>query len=276
MRGMHTAGRPPPVVRRLAWACVALLLVVTSVSAFIRLSRAGLGCEPWPQCYVQRAELPSAALEALDTPAVTAARKVHRVVASTALLVVIVLLALTVARRPRQWRAGRLALALLGLSLFLAVLGAATGASRAPAVALGNLLGGFLMVALAVRLARLDAAVRPGPLWWLAFVLLVLQVAGGGVLSATDGPVRCGEWGLCDWHGFATPLLAGVLLALAWQAWRAGRAAPAAALVLLLMLQAGLGLLLAASAAVPLAPALAHNVVAGLMLAAVVLLIPAG
>lgn len=275
MRDMHDSGRPSPVLRRLAWACAALLLVVTTASAFIRLSRAGIGCEPWPQCYVQRAQLSAPALEALDPPAVTAARKVHRVVASTALLLVVVLVARTLARRPRLWGAGRLALGLLGLSLFLAVLGAATGASRDPAVALGNLLGGFFMVALALRLARLDASAPPGALWWLALVLLVLQIAGGGLVSATDGPVRCGEWGVCDWHGFATPVLAGVLLALAWQAWRAGRVASAATMVLLLMLQAGLGILLAASTAVPLAPALAHNVVAALLLATVVLLAPA-
>jgi cytochrome c oxidase assembly protein subunit 15 len=34
-------------LRKMAWLCAALVLAITSLSAFIRLSRAGLGCEPW-------------------------------------------------------------------------------------------------------------------------------------------------------------------------------------------------------------------------------------
>ena len=40
-------------LRRLALWCTVLMLLITSLSAFIRLSQAGLGCEPWPQCYGQ-------------------------------------------------------------------------------------------------------------------------------------------------------------------------------------------------------------------------------
>ena len=47
----------------------------------------------------------------------------------------------------------RLALGLLGLVLFLALLGVLAWPSRLPAVTLGNLLAGFAMCALSVRLA---------------------------------------------------------------------------------------------------------------------------
>ena len=36
------------LLRRAAWLCAALVLVVISLSAFLRQSNAGLGCTPWP------------------------------------------------------------------------------------------------------------------------------------------------------------------------------------------------------------------------------------
>ena len=49
-------------LRRLAWLCAVLVLAITSLSAFIRLSRAGLGCTPWPQCYTQSPSSPGPGL----------------------------------------------------------------------------------------------------------------------------------------------------------------------------------------------------------------------
>ena len=34
------------LLRKLAWATLVLVLAITSLSALIRLSRAGLGCDP--------------------------------------------------------------------------------------------------------------------------------------------------------------------------------------------------------------------------------------
>ncbi len=36
---------------RLAWAALALTLVVVVLGAYVRLSDAGLGCPDWPGCY---------------------------------------------------------------------------------------------------------------------------------------------------------------------------------------------------------------------------------
>jgi cytochrome c oxidase assembly protein subunit 15 len=280
------AGPPLPAasaVRRLAWVCAALLLAITSVSAFIRLSRAGMGCEPWPACYVQRAQRPVALSEAagvMDAPAVTAARLAHRVSASAALLLVIALLFKALARRPPLRREGRLALSLLTLSLFLAALGRMGGGSSAVAVTLGNLLGGFAMLVLSLRLALRPAApsepvARASGLAWAALLLLAGQAALGGWAAATQAGAGCGGWGLCRWHALAALPVAGALLALARQTWRAGRAGAAVAVVALLAMQAALGLWQASSAPLPLALALAHNVGAALLLAAAALLIPA-
>lgn len=48
---MDITQRRRDFLHRLALWSAALVLAITSLSAFIRLSQAGLGCEPWPQCY---------------------------------------------------------------------------------------------------------------------------------------------------------------------------------------------------------------------------------
>ena len=270
---MDPPDRRLPRLRRLAWLCALLVLCITSLSAFIRLSRAGLDCTPWPQCHAQRALLDAQAVAALDTPAVGTARMVHRVTASAALLLVIAMLMLTLSQQPALWPQGRLVLVLLGLGLFLAILGRMAGDSRAALVTLGNLLGGFAMFAFSVRLAQASGPPRAtlpvSRAWAFAtFVLLLLQAGLGALVSAGHLITRCGEAALCEWHRMAGVALAAVLLALAWRARRAGRPIAATVIAGLAIVQAVLGPLLVASAS-PLAIALAHNLVAALLLAAV-------
>ena len=50
---MTHADRRIALLHRMALLCAALVLTITSLSAFMRLSKAGLGCQPWPQCYGQ-------------------------------------------------------------------------------------------------------------------------------------------------------------------------------------------------------------------------------
>ena len=297
-------------LRRAALLCAALVLVVTTLSAYIRLAHAGLGCADWPTCYGQRLrEAQAGRAEPAPPAAVATARAAHRAAAVSALGVVIVLLVLA-ARRPRLSREGALALALLVLALGLAVLGRWSAGARVPAVAVGNVLGGMLMFALAWRLAvPLGAATLPPALraWaGLGTALLLAQVALGALVSASFSGLACASMADClrdaaaagwPWDGFdvwreprfdaaagptgaalqalhrlGTLLVAAVLLPLAWAAWRVDARGSAAALVLLLALQFGLGLLTAA-AGLPPAPALTHNVAAALLLAGVVRLV---
>ena len=295
-----------PTLKKLAWACAALVLAITSLSAFIRLSRAGLGCQPWPQCYAQ-------ALQATGQPAaapvdgpVAAARIAHRVVAVVALLLVIALVMTTLSKEPMLWREGRMALGLLGLALFLAILGRWTTDARIPAVMLGNLLAGFAMLALSWRLVQsvqqpVETAAQDRLARWakIGAALLVVQIVLGGLVSAGHAGLSCPQLLACDtaagswqflnpWH--ETPLdsadaanpagslvhalhragalvVAGVLLPLGVAAWRSGRRAGAAVIVLL-VLQAALGALLV-TGGLPLSVALAHNMIAALLLTAV-------
>lgn len=266
-------------LRKLAWALAVLVLAITSLSAFIRLSRAGLGCEPWPQCYAQRAAMTPQALDALDSPAVTTARVAHRVVATVALLLVIFLLVKTLGQQPALRRPGRIVLGLLALALFLAVLGRMAGPSRAAFVGVGNLLAGLGMFALSVRLVQVTGSPSPAATlrrsWTFAAVaLLLLQIALGGLVSVTQLSDRCGEAALCQWHrGTALAVLA-LLVPLGVVALRRGARAPGGTLVLLALAQAALGLAMLRVSAVPLALGLAHNVLAGLLLAALVALLP--
>lgn len=298
----------------MAWVCAALVLAITSLSAYIRLSKAGLGCEPWPQCYgqslraQQQGEPP---LPAADH-AIANARLAHRVIASTALLLVLVMVMAALASKPVLWSQGRLALGLLVLALFLAVLGRWTAQARMPAVTLGNLLGGFAMFALSVQMALASSTVTaPGGTpsrlarwaWWGAALLLV-QVALGGLVSAGQAGLSCtglpgcdlnaGTWGAFNpWQepqvGAALPhnpagawvhllhrmgglVVVAVLFPLAVAAWRNGLRAVALWLLAVLALQWALGVALV-TLGLPLGVALAHNMAATVLLA-VLLSIP--
>ena len=198
-----------------------------------------------------------------------------------------------------------MALALLALALFLAVLGRWTAQSRLPAVTLGNLLGGFAMFALSVRMALLAAAphsARPGaaplaPWAWLAGLLLLAQVALGGLVSAGHAGLSCPTWGDCNlaagsWQALnpwlepptgALPtrpegawvhllhragglLLTAALWLLAWRSWRLGLGAVALGLAVIPAALAALGLA-AVAWNLPIALVLAHNAGAALLLA---------
>ena len=293
------------LLRRLALICAILVLAITSLSAFIRLSKAGLSCTDGPGCYGQSLRelqqgLPAAAGE---NAATAAARLAHRVVASSALLLVIVMVFVCLGSRPLLWREGGVALALLALALFLAVLGRWSANARVPAVAMGNLLGGFAMLALCWRLARRSCApVSPWLRAWagLAVVVLAGQVALGGLLSASFAATSCAGLAECiaaaqgvPWSAldpWREPVLAStptinpggalvqalhrlsgfgaalVLLALGLAAVRSRRRVAGVLLLALLAAQIVLGLQLAGTLSLGLA--LLHNVVAALLLAA--------
>lgn len=199
---MNSADRPGSALRPMAWVCVVLVLLITLLSAYMRLDKAGIGCQPWPQCYgpVTVEAAAATSVDAAPAPAIVAARLAHRVVAVAVLLLVLAMAATGFGTRPRWRRETAEVLALLATTLFLAVLGVWTAKSRLPAVALGNLLGGFLMLALCLRLATR----RPPPAptrwraWiWLAVALALLQVALGGMASTTHSILSCGSLADC-------------------------------------------------------------------------------
>ena len=192
------------LVARLALFCALLLLAVIAASAYLRLAGAGLGCADWPRCYGHPA---SAAEAGKAGGSMAAVRLIHRISATLALLLVLAMTWLCVLRRPALAREGRLAIMLLALTLGLAALGWATGASTLPAVVLANLLGGFIMLALALRLrdaaagrGTVDPRGAAGLLRWarLGAALLVAEIVAGGLLSADFAALGCTTLPLCN------------------------------------------------------------------------------
>jgi cytochrome c oxidase assembly protein subunit 15 len=296
-------------LRRLAWLCAALVLAVTSLSAYLRLSKAGLGCTDWPACYAQSQREPQRAASREQDGDFVAARLAHRVSAVLVLGVVVVMLCIGAPAGAGRRSAMALTLALLVLALFLALIGRWSMESRVPALTLGNLLGGFAMLALSVRLALPQRTPVPRPLHRLAVVatvLLVAQVALGGLVSGSFAGLSCSAWSDClraaagaDWtsldpwreprlgalppfnadgalpqalHRGLALVVAAVLCATAFLAWRQGWRGSAVLLLALLLAQGVLGLAMV-SAGLPLALALLHNIVAALLLAALVRLL---
>jgi cytochrome c oxidase assembly protein subunit 15 len=291
-------------LRKVALACAVLVLAITSLSAFLRLSASGLGCEPWPQCYGQSLRDRQQGVVTPPTGIVTAARIAHRVAAVAALLLIIVMVMNTWSKAPVLRREGAMVLGLLFLALFLAILGRWTANAKVPAVVLGNLVGGFAMFALSCRLveslSRGSVAGRAAvSRWaWAGVAVLVVQVALGGIVNATYAGLSCPELIRCDtsgaswqalnpwqapafdpaaptnpsgalvqWlHRIGALVVFAVLLPLGIVSWRNGRRM-GAALVVLLVVEAVLGVMLVRGA-LALPAALAHNIVAALLLAA--------
>jgi cytochrome c oxidase assembly protein subunit 15 len=291
------------LLRRMATLCAALMLATIGLSAYMRLWSAGLGCADWPACYGQ-------ALRELQqgSAAVAAARLAHRIVASLALILSMLLVLSSLATRPVLRRDAALAVPLLMLALALAALGIVTPGARVPVVAMGNLLGGFVMLALCWRLAAPPAAAGLRAWGVAGLVVLIVQVALGALVSASYSALSCADFADCtralrtggwDWqalnpwrvpvfdlslpihragalaqwvHRVGAIVAVATLLLLGVLAWRHGRRREAAALLALTALQGALGPTLA-GAGLPIALVLAHNLVAALLLAALARLV---
>lgn len=286
----------------MAWLTLALVVAVTCLSAYLRHNTAGLGCAPWPACFGQGERAPAGAM-VVGGQALTWARAAHRVTATLALLLVTAMLVVSAARPPRLAREAGLSLCLLVLALSLAMLGVFTPGSRLPVVALGNLLGGFLMLGLALHLAvpsapsdrRLALGARTVAL------LLLAQIGSGAVVSASQAGLACTSIRECieqssaagwDWralapwceagfavgtphtegalaqllHRLASVAVAAAVTGLGVAALRQGRQPEGLALLLLLVLVVTFGLV-SGSTGLPLASVLLHNLAAALLLA---------
>lgn len=193
------------LLRLLAAVGVALVLVVIVSSAYLRLTQAGLSCPDWPACYGRVAQHP----EIVGT-AQFAARLAHRLAASAVGLVLIALLLIAAARRPRLKEQTALALAGLLVAVGLATIGAVMSETATriplPAVTLANLAGGFALLALLswLWLTTLPAPTPMPPyhrrvkvLAAVALLALIVQVVLGALVSAKFAGLACPAFPLC-------------------------------------------------------------------------------
>ena len=188
-------------IRRLAAAALALVAVIITASAFLRLGQAGLGCPDWPACYGLLEANATRLNQALPA---TLVRAVHRVAALSAAALVLALGWQVMARRPRRRTEVTLVLLLLMVLAFLAVIGRWTGSSRIPAVAVGNILGGSALLALLGFLWCMQrpasmAAPRPAlaALAWISLAVFALQALLGALVGAKYAALSCDAWIAC-------------------------------------------------------------------------------
>ncbi|EWG99269.1 COX15/CtaA family protein [Halomonas sp. BC04] len=271
---------------------------VILVGVWTRLVDAGLGCPDWPGCYGRlvvpdadraMAHSPDAPLEAFKAWV----EMIHRYVASALGLLVIALLVAGASLRKRQGYPWGVSVALLVVILLQGAFGAFTVTLKLwPQVVTMHLLGGLavllLFLWLHLRLRRFaagDTGERPRrrltPLWGLAALMLLLQLALGGWVSSNYAGIACQGFPTCngqwwpemDWsegfhltqtvgpnylhgqlhadarvaihqgHRIGALLLGLVLLALAFRHWHEARLRPwLGGLVGIYALQLGLGI----------------------------------
>lgn len=200
----------------LSLAGVVFTAVVVLAGAWTRLVDAGLGCPDWPGCYgalvVPDAE--RALAHSPEVPLESAkawVEMVHRYLASTLGLLVIALVMLGARWRRDAGYPWTTSLVLLAVILLQGAFGAFTVTLKLwPQVVTLHLLGGltvmvlFLWLHLRLRRFSFDTTApccprrRLTPLWGLALLLLVGQLALGGWTSSNYAGIACQGFPMCN------------------------------------------------------------------------------
>ena len=206
------------IFRKLVLAAAFLAFAVVVFGAFVRLSDAGLGCPDWPGCYGHVAVPLGAEARGLaqlkfpDKPfddAKAWIEMIHRYLAGVLGLLVFAIAAYAWRKRAVLQQSPALPLFLTGLVVLQALLGMWTVTLLLkPAVVSLHLLGGMATLALLCRLTLLQYATplsvnngNRGKLrfWcWFGLLLLALQIALGGWVSANYAALACGGFPLCN------------------------------------------------------------------------------
>lgn len=203
-------------MKTLATTSLILVIVLISLSAYLRLDHSGIGCAAWPACY-GNIGIPEAHTSTVDdayqrlldeaTQPLSWATPLHRLVASVLGLSILALCLMSL----RSGKNRTLSFGLLALTIYLAWLGIRSGSLHDPAVVMGNLGGGFAMLGLlGWMVLRKDARPPSGDaVFWLrmattvAIVILSAQILLGGLTSANFAASACQT--LPDCHGSWLP-----------------------------------------------------------------------
>lgn len=193
----------------LAW-CIVML------GAYTRLKDAGLGCPDWPGCYGQAvvpqtpAQLQIAQHNYPNQP-VEAAKAwpemIHRYFVGILGLGIILLSILSYRKRHQDKTIFKLALAIIGVILFQALLGKWTVTLQLlPTVVMGHLLGGMTLLTLLwlmfLKFSHWQPTFNPADqsirTWGvIGLTLIALQIFLGGWTSANNAALVCPDFPLC-------------------------------------------------------------------------------
>ena len=191
--------------------------------AFTRLTDSGLGCPDWPGCYGSASPVGatahiSAAQSAMPTGPVTHGKAwvemIHRYLATSVGVLILVLTAASWALRRRRQQIDRASVWLASLALLWVCLQGAFGALTVtmklfPAIVTLHLLGGVVLLAMLCSLAiRYQRGLESPPLvavssgtrgaLWVASALLWIQIALGGWVSTNYAVLACTEFPMCQ------------------------------------------------------------------------------
>lgn len=222
------------IFRSLLNLALLLTLLTVILSAWIRLAEVGIGCAEWPLCYaILDLEAEKRGITVLTESGVDMAhrgvRLAHRYIASSLGILVAVLFIMAARQGPRRATSMAFPAAVLAVTLFLSLLGYYTPTRSNPLITMGNLLGGFSMLALLWWMQRcyseqaaptseplpreLRLAFRP--LAWLALALVMCQILLGAWSSANYASSSCPGLVSCD-----APWLQGSMIAQAYNPLR--------------------------------------------------------
>ena len=195
------------------------VIVLVSLSAYLRLAHSGFGCADWPDCYGRIGNPPAVSqtissenayqrIVAEASQPLAWATPLHRFVASVLGLLIVFLVMLAFKHKKDRL----ISLMLLLVTVLLALLGVKSGGLHSPAVVMGNLSGGFVMLGLLGWMLFKDggdghtvavSGKLPGKLLGAAVLLLVIQILLGGLTSANFAATACQS--LPDCHGAWLP-----------------------------------------------------------------------
>jgi cytochrome c oxidase assembly protein subunit 15 len=184
----------------LVFLSLVLVLIVVILSAYLRLAGSGLGCDGWPACYALIKSPPGGKETLAAAHLVPAwATVIHRLAASTLGIMVLGITVMALRRRRLPGYSAGLSVAVLGLTVFLAVLGYKTPSPLLPWVTLSNLLGGMAMLAMLWWLGQRSLSPAGGdarastlrPWARVGVVIVFIQIALGGWVGANFAAPAC-------------------------------------------------------------------------------------
>lgn len=199
------------MIRVLSLFAVLLTLATIAVGTYVRSVDVGVGCPEWPGCFGRPLTVWELAMSDRGSglPAGVAKPEVdislHRVLAGAVGLCILLLSALVWMLKGKRMRAAFLSLAGITLVILQSLLGMWALEHGMPPVAIaGHLLLGFAVLSLLFLLhlslaPKAREAAMPGTRWLAtaALIVIVVQIAAGGWVSANHAGLACPDFPGC-------------------------------------------------------------------------------
>jgi cytochrome c oxidase assembly protein subunit 15 len=184
---------------RLTQGSLLIAVMMSLLSAYIRLADSGIDCKPWPDCFASSFHFDQApGITIGDEDSFKVLRATHRLMASTFGILSLLMVIMSWWYRP-QIATRTIPLLVLVLTLILTFVGMRTPDLATPAVMLTNLVGGMCLSALLVwQLSRINSTGSVNGTAALAWCTLLLTIASGAWVSANFANAACISLPQCE------------------------------------------------------------------------------